>query len=109
MSREKDIFNILTMLSIHYPQAGHSIDRLRILAQDWTDDLGSYPTGIIKQAAVIYRQRNKFFPCVADMLELCQTIYARQQSTYIPEEVPLNRQRSRELFRQIREQLNMRG
>ena len=40
----------LVNLALHYPQAGRTPAQLRILAEDWAEDLAAFPRDIVEQA-----------------------------------------------------------
>ena len=47
----------LVNLALHYPQAGRTPAQLRILAEDWAEDLAAFPRDIVERAvADIWRR-----------------------------------------------------
>ena len=48
----------LVNLALHYPQAGRTPAQLRILAEDWAEDLAAFPRDIVERAVLRcdYRQ-----------------------------------------------------
>ena len=61
---------ILVLLS-HYRQAGHSDAVEQGIADDWAEDLGSYPIWTINEAARRWRRTRKFKPQISEIVELC--------------------------------------
>ncbi len=62
---------VLVLLS-HYRQTNHSEAVEQGIADDWADDLESYPMWAIDAAARQWRRTKKFKPQIAEILELCQ-------------------------------------
>ena len=40
----------LVNLALHYPQAGRTPAQLRVLAEDWAEDLAAFPRDILERA-----------------------------------------------------------
>lgn len=64
---------VLVLLS-HYRQAGHSDAVEQGIADDWAEDLGSYPMWAIDEAARRWRRTRKFKPQIAEIVELCDQV-----------------------------------
>ncbi len=61
---------ILVLLS-HYRHAGNSDAVEQGIADDWAEDLGSYPMWAIDDAARQWRRTRKFKPQISEIIELC--------------------------------------
>lgn len=61
---------ILVLLS-HYRQAGHSDTVEQGIADDWAEDLGSYPMWAIDEAARRWRRTRRFKPQISEIIEFC--------------------------------------
>ena len=46
----------LVNLALHYPQAGRTPAQLRILAEDWAEDLAAFPRDIVEWALKAHRR-----------------------------------------------------
>ena len=55
----------LVNLALHYPQAGRTPAQLRILAEDWAEDLAAFPRDIVERAVKAHRRESPYFPTVA--------------------------------------------
>ena len=55
----------LVNLALHYPQAGRTPAQLRILAEDWAEDLAAFPRDIVERAVKAHRRESPYFPSVA--------------------------------------------
>ena len=77
---------ILALLS-HYRLEAHSPQVEACIADDWADDLGSYPLWAINHAARSWRRAKRFKPQISEMIEICEEavkdlngVYGRLQS-----------------------------
>ena len=61
----------LVNLALHYPQAGRTPAQLRILAEDWAEDLAAFPRDIVERAVKAHRRESPYFPTVADIWRRC--------------------------------------
>ena len=52
----------LVNLALHYPQAGRTPAQLRILAEDWAEDLAAFPRDIVERAGKGTSPRIPVFP-----------------------------------------------
>ncbi|WP_451979278.1 hypothetical protein [Azospirillum endophyticum] len=66
---------VLTLLS-HFPAKGLSPEVERMMALDWAEDLGEYPSWVIDAAARSWRRSRKWRPSIAEMRSLCQELCA---------------------------------
>lgn len=55
----------------HYPQAGRTPAQLRVLAEDWAEDLAAFPRDIVERAVKAHRRESPYFPTVADIWRRC--------------------------------------
>lgn len=58
----------------HYPQAGRTPAQLRILAEDWAEDLAAFPRDIVERAVKAHRRESPYFPTVADIWRRCEAL-----------------------------------
>jgi len=67
-----DVQAALAKLYSHYPEAGHNGDSLRQISADYFEDLTDDRTSQAEflQAVKLARRRCKFFPKIADIIEL---------------------------------------
>lgn len=61
----------LVNLALHYPQAGRTPAQLRVLAEDWAEDLAAFPRDIVERAVKAHRRESPYFPTVADIWRRC--------------------------------------
>ena len=80
MHNPTQMLELLTSLSLHYPQARYTNEELRILALDWADDLAEYPLDILREAAADVRRRERYFPGVATMIDYASGVMARRRA-----------------------------
>jgi hypothetical protein len=66
------MLKLLTNLSLHYPQAGHSPAQMMALAEDWAEDFAAYPLQVVQRAVTCARRECLYFPSTAKLLELCR-------------------------------------
>lgn len=68
----RDVQASLAKLCSHYPEAGHNGDSLRQISADYFEDLTDDRTSSEEFAEVVKlaRRRCKFFPKIADIIEL---------------------------------------
>ena len=64
----------LVNLALHYPQAGRTPAQLRILAEDWAEDLAAFPRDIVERAVKAHRRESPYFPTVADIWRRCEEL-----------------------------------
>ena len=64
----------LVNLALHYPQAGRTPAQLRILAEDWAEDLAAFPRDIVERAVKAHRRESPYFPTVADIWRRCEAL-----------------------------------
>ena len=64
----------LVNLALHYPQAGRTPAQLRILAEDWAEDLVAFPRDIVERAVKAHRRESPYFPTVADIWRRCEEL-----------------------------------
>ncbi|MFD1623449.1 hypothetical protein [Azospirillum griseum] len=70
---------ILALLS-HYPAKATSPEVEQLLAMDWADDLGEFPSWAIDQAARVWRRTRKWRPSIAEMRALCEEACASERA-----------------------------
>ena len=59
----------LVNLALHYTPA-----QLRILAEDWAEDLAAFPRDIVERAVKAHRRESPYFPTVADIWRRCEEL-----------------------------------
>jgi len=69
---------LLALLS-HYPAKGLTPDVEQLVAMDWVEDLGEFPTWAIDQAARTWRRTKKWRPSIAEMRALCEDACAKER------------------------------
>lgn len=47
---------------------------MRILAEDWAEDLAAFPPEIVERAVKRYRRESPYFPTVADIWKRCEEL-----------------------------------
>lgn len=73
--RLSDVQKELVRLANHYPESGHSVDMLAIIADDWFHDFHGRLSGdMFKKCVDISRRRCKFFPKTVDIEEAIDEI-----------------------------------
>lgn len=92
------LLDILVPLSLHYPQAGYTPAQLYALADDWCEDLAVYPMPLLRDVVRNLRRRERYFPCVAMMLDYAAAAMqeSRMTARALPE-VTRSREEQREL------------
>ena len=94
MHKVSELLRILTALNLHFPQTGRAPQELQLLASDWIEDLAAYSLPVIEKAAKKARRELRFFPCTAEMLELCDMVQKEaervHESLALPEPEPNN-------------------
>ncbi len=68
--RREIMARALVLLS-HYRPSGNAEKVEQGLADDWAEDLGSYPLWAINEAARRWRRTKKFKPQICELIELC--------------------------------------
>ncbi len=84
--RNEMLLDILAPLALHYPQAGYTPAQLHILADDWCEDLAAYPMPLLRNVLRNLRRRERYFPCVATMLDYAAA--AAQESAMTAHALP---------------------
>lgn len=69
---------VLALLS-HYPAKGLTPDVEQLVALDWVEDLGGFPTWAIDQAARTWRRTQKWRPSIAEIRALCTEACAKER------------------------------
>lgn len=66
----------LIRLNAHYPESGHTAKTIKIVAEDWYEDLQSKHISDERLIALVKeaRRENIFFPKIADILKLNDTL-----------------------------------
>lgn len=70
---------VLALLS-HYPAKATTPDVERLLAMDWADDLGEFPSWAIDHAARVWRRTRKWRPSIAEIRALCEDACAAERA-----------------------------
>lgn len=66
------MLRLLTNLSFHYPQVGHSPAHMMAVAEDWAEDFAPFPLQVVQRAVKYARRECVYFPSTAKLLELCR-------------------------------------
>lgn len=70
---------ILALLS-HYPAKGLTPEVEQMVALDWSEDLGEFPSWAIDHAARVWRRTKKWRPSIAEIRTLCEDACARERA-----------------------------
>lgn len=72
------MLELLTQLTLHFPQAGRDKAQLVALAEDWAQDLASYSPAVLHEAVRRIRRQERFFPTTATMIDYAGTVWREQ-------------------------------
>lgn len=70
---------VLALLS-HFPAKAASSEVEQMIALDWAEDLGEFPSWAIDRAARIWRRSRKWRPSIAEMRALCEAACAGERA-----------------------------
>lgn len=70
---------VLALLS-HFPAKATTPEVEQLLAMDWADDLGEFPSWAIDQAARVWRRTRKWRPSIAEIRALCEEACAAERA-----------------------------
>lgn len=109
-NREMMLVDILTPLSLYFPQAGYSAAHLAALADDWCEDLAEYSADVLVEAVKNLRRQEHFFPTLARMIDYAGEVMARRRATMrelpMPPMTPDKMTRNAQLAWLLHRQLN---
>ena len=70
---------VLALLS-HYPAKGTAPEVEHLVALDWAEDLGEFPSWAVDAAARSWRRTRKWRPSIAEMRALCEEACAAERA-----------------------------
>ncbi|MCW2238954.1 hypothetical protein [Azospirillum canadense] len=79
VSPEHLLARILALLS-HYPAKGMTPEVEQLVALDWAEDLGEFPSWAVDTAARTWRRTRKWRPSIAEMRALCAESCAEERA-----------------------------
>lgn len=68
----KEIAILVNRLLLHYPLKQMTPEMNRMVAEDWLEDLGEFPSWAVARACKKYRRENSFRPTVDKILANCK-------------------------------------
>lgn len=80
MHKLDDMLDLLSALTLHYPQARYTDAQMAALAQDWAEDLEAYPLDVLQEAARDLRRREQYFPTLARIIDYAATVQAKRRA-----------------------------
>ncbi len=70
----EEILTRLAQLSLHFWHPDRPKGQARALVRDYVEDLAEYPIDILEEGIRQYRRRGKWFPKVAELREIMETM-----------------------------------
>lgn len=77
----KTIQESLIGLNAHYPDSGHTLKSLRLIAEDWVEDFASFTTEKFIFSVKYARRHCGFFPKTSDIFRASEAFVEPRQST----------------------------
>lgn len=77
---QTEIVTMLTRLLAHFPLGDRSAAQVKILLADYASDLAELPADILNTTAERYRRDGKFWPKVAELIDIAEPMLARRQA-----------------------------
>lgn len=71
-----ELLGRLFALMSHFRSDPHPPEVEARIADDWAEDLGSFPMWVVEEAARRWRRTKRFRPQICEMVDLCETICA---------------------------------
>lgn len=75
------LVDILTPLSLYFPQSGYSAAHLAALADDWCEDLAEFPADVLVDAVKNLRRKEHYFPTLARMIDYAGEVMAARRAS----------------------------